>query len=397
MRKAPYRPERIVFDSIERSVGYGAICEEMSSLSLLLRSFSRLGRDSAELMAHFTTLSPSWDILLSLKRVFLSWDKWNCLLIFELLRILFTLYDTSSVASILLSCLPLDLRASYPWFKALVEKDFSLLAVPSTCLPSLLVPFIPYCNCKSSVDYLAKHPSSKYSTGILLVENGLLRGLSSNITCSSRAWVISNSWERNLPPKLVGLEHHLSYLSSCLNSPLGPRRDRVEREDLISAPSACPFLTLSMGTTHCPSFLWWNLGFTLPEVIIAKTKKDIWNLPQESNYNSLRLIWRRGLRSPLFRRLSAGWGMHRSAMSLDLLASLSRPNVIREDLPKHHLVIIKINIQYNHRKEYLKKNRNVSGSYAWNSRTISAIQKKRSISLSLSVFPLPSFRNKPFA
>ena len=47
--------------------------------------------------------------------------------------------------------------------------------------------------------------------------------------------------------------------------------------------------------------------------------------------------------------------MHRSAMSLDLLASLSRPNVIREDLPKHHLVIIKINIQYNHRKEYLKK------------------------------------------
>ncbi|RDY14273.1 hypothetical protein CR513_00687, partial [Mucuna pruriens] len=88
MRKAPYRPERIVIDSIERSVGYGAICEEMSSLSLLLRSFSRLG------------------------------------------------------------------------------------PVPSTCLPSLLVPFIPYCNCKSSVDYLAKHPSSKYSTGILLVENG---------------------------------------------------------------------------------------------------------------------------------------------------------------------------------------------------------------------------------
>ncbi|RDY14267.1 hypothetical protein CR513_00681, partial [Mucuna pruriens] len=67
--------------------------------------------------------------------------------------------------------------------------------------------------------------------------------------------------------------------------------------------------------------------------------------------------------------------MHRSAMSLDLLASLSRPNVIREDLPKHHLVIIKINIQDNHRKEYQKKNRNVSGSYAWNSRTISAIQK----------------------
>lgn len=42
-------------------------------------------------------------------------------------------------------------------------------------------------------------------------------------------------------------------------------------------------------------------------------------------------------------------------MSLDLLASLSRPNVIREDLPKHHLVIIKKNIQYNHRKEYPKK------------------------------------------
>lgn len=33
--------------------------------------------------------------------------------------------------------------------------------------------------------------------------------------------------------------------------------------------------------------------------------------------------------------------MNRSAMSLDLPASLSRPNVIREDLPKHHLVIIK--------------------------------------------------------
>ncbi|BAT80758.1 hypothetical protein VIGAN_03035700 [Vigna angularis var. angularis] len=62
--------------------------------------------------------------------------------------------------------------ASYPWLKALVEKDFSLLAVPSTCLPSLLVPFIPYCNCQSSVNYLAKHHSSKYSTGILLVENG---------------------------------------------------------------------------------------------------------------------------------------------------------------------------------------------------------------------------------
>ena len=47
--------------------------------------------------------------------------------------------------------------------------------------------------------------------------------------------------------------------------------------------------------------------------------------------------------------------MNRSAMSLDLPASLSRPNVIREDLPKHHLVIIKVNIPYNHRKEYQKK------------------------------------------
>jgi hypothetical protein len=56
-----------------------------------------------------------------------------------------------------------------------------------------------------------------------------------------------------------------------------------------------------------------------------------------------------------FPSLSAGWGVHRSAMSLDLLASLSRPNVIREDLPKHHLVIIKKNIQYNHWKEYPKK------------------------------------------
>lgn len=56
-----------------------------------------------------------------------------------------------------------------------------------------------------------------------------------------------------------------------------------------------------------------------------------------------------------FPSLSAGWGAHRSAMSLDLLASLSRPNVIREDLPKHHLVIIKNNIKYNHRKEYPKK------------------------------------------
>lgn len=47
--------------------------------------------------------------------------------------------------------------------------------------------------------------------------------------------------------------------------------------------------------------------------------------------------------------------MNRSAMPLDLPASLSRPNVIREDLPKHHLVIIKVNIPDNHRKEYLKK------------------------------------------
>lgn len=56
-----------------------------------------------------------------------------------------------------------------------------------------------------------------------------------------------------------------------------------------------------------------------------------------------------------FPSLSAGWGVHRSDMSQDLLASLSRPNVIREDLPKHHLVIIKKNIQYNHWKEYPKK------------------------------------------
>lgn len=47
--------------------------------------------------------------------------------------------------------------------------------------------------------------------------------------------------------------------------------------------------------------------------------------------------------------------MNQSAMSLDLPASLSRPNVIREDLPKHHLVIIKVNISYNHRKEYKKE------------------------------------------
>lgn len=121
-------------------------------------------------------------------------------------------------------------------------------------------------------------------------------------------------------------------------------------------------MTTPQSTSICPSFLWWNLAFTLPEVIIAKTKKkDISDLrppsptKEESNYNSLRLIWRRGLRPPLFRRLSAGWGMNRSAMSLDFPASLSRPNVIREDLPKHHLVIIKVNIPYNHRKEYQKE------------------------------------------
>lgn len=45
--------------------------------------------------------------------------------------------------------------------------------------------------------------------------------------------------------------------------------------------------------------------------------------------------------------------MIQSAMSLP--ASLSRPNVIREDLPKHHLVIIKVNFPYNHRKEYKKE------------------------------------------
>lgn len=77
-----------------------------------------------------------------------------------------------------------------------------------------------------------------------------------------------------------------------------------------------------------------------------------------------------------FPSLSAGWGVHRSAMSLDLLASLSRPNVRREDLPKHRTPC-------DHKEEYPiqsqervpEKNRNVSGSYAWNSRTISAIQK----------------------
>lgn len=112
--------ERIVLDSIERCVGYGAICEGMSlcaffttTLFLPSRTWfvfdALIGLDAwflsrandfrcgtrAELMAHFTTLSPSWDILLSLKRVFLSWDKLNCLLLFELLRILFTLYDSS--------------------------------------------------------------------------------------------------------------------------------------------------------------------------------------------------------------------------------------------------------------------------------------------------------------
>lgn len=34
----------------------------------------------------------------------------------------------------------------------------------------------------------------------------------------------------------------------------GPRRDRVERVDLISAPSACPFLTLSMVCLRWQSF-----------------------------------------------------------------------------------------------------------------------------------------------
>lgn len=89
--------------------------------------------------------------------------------------------------------------------------------------------------------------------------------------------------------------------------------------------------------------------------------------------------------------------MHRSAMSLDLLASLSRPNVIREDLPKHHLVIIKMNIQYNHRKEYLKKTLMYPGRTPGTVVQFRRFKKEYSISLSLSVFPLPSFRNKPFA
>lgn len=48
--------------------------------------------------------------------------------------------------------------------------------------------------------------------------------------------------------------------------------------------------------------------------------------------------------------------MNRSAISLELPASLSRPNVIKEDLPSHHLVIIKVNISYVHKKEYKKQN-----------------------------------------
>jgi len=32
--KGSYRPERMVLDSIKRNVGYGAICKEMSLLSL---------------------------------------------------------------------------------------------------------------------------------------------------------------------------------------------------------------------------------------------------------------------------------------------------------------------------------------------------------------------------
>ena len=118
-------------------------------------------------------------------------------------------------------------------------------------------------------------------------------------------------------------------------------------------------MTTPQSTSICPSFLWWNLAFTLPEVIIAKTKKDILNfcpLPQRKSQSIIGSVSYGGGSHPsLFHWLSAGWGMNRSAMSLDLPASLSRPNVIREDLPKHHLVIIKVNIPYNHRKEYQKK------------------------------------------
>ncbi|PNX60049.1 hypothetical protein L195_g051726 [Trifolium pratense] len=44
-----------------------------------------------------------------------------------------------------------------------------------------------------------------------------------------------------------------------------------------------------------------------------------------------------------------------------------------------------------------EKTRHVSGSYAWNCRTISAIQKGVYPSPLVSFHPLPSFRNKPFA
>lgn len=56
--------ERIVLDSIERSVGYGAICEEMSSLSLLLRSFSRLGRDSYLMLLSYWMLDSLAELLI---------------------------------------------------------------------------------------------------------------------------------------------------------------------------------------------------------------------------------------------------------------------------------------------------------------------------------------------
>lgn len=128
----------------------------------------------------------------------------------------------------------------------------------------------------------------------------------------------------------------------------------------MSNPGRCRVVPFGqhflVGNYQLSFFLVVEPGIHPPRSDYRQNKKRHLEFPARvKNYNSLLLIWRRGLRSPLFRRLSAGWGMHRSAMSLDLPASLSRPNVIREDLPKHHLVIIKINIQYNHRKEYLKK------------------------------------------
>ena len=168
----------------------------------------------------------------------------------------------------------------------------------------------------------------------------------------------------------------------------------------MSNPGRCRVVPFGqhflVGNYQLSFFLVVEPGIHPPRSDYRQNKKRHLEFPTRvKNYKSLRLIWRRGLRSPLFRRLSAGWGMHRSAMSLDPLASLSRPNVIREDLPKHHLVIIKINIQYNHRKEYLKKPSRIRVVRLEQSYNFG--DSKRSISLSLSVFPLPSFRNKPFA